>query len=322
MMNYSVKKLFVVFTILTLQLFAKEILPTYTLRADGEILSVLIDSSKIYASTDSSTVDIFDIKSRAVKKVIKFDKIKDFLGDMSDTRVFSIDKFADRLLFVSQGEEGFSKVYIYDNGKKRLLFDKKDKLPVVKAKFISKDKIILALLSSQILLYDIKKAKFIYNRQISESKFSDFALNKKKTKIVLVDESGSATLIDADSGKIIKVFKGQNLDNVYQVDYKNHIIAIASKDRRCGIYKDDGSLAYYKKAEFMVYSTGLSPDGNICAYPSDFANNITIFDVNSRENLHELIGDKSTISNIIFTSDTTLFTTSKNKIKFWRLKNR
>ncbi len=322
MMNYSVKKFFIVFAILTLQLFAKEISPAYTLKADGEILSVLIDSGKIYTSTDSSTVDIFDIKSRTVEKVIKFDKIKDFLGDMSDTRVFSIDKFADRLLFVSQGEEGFSKVYIYDGDKKRLLFDKKDKLPVVKAKFVSKDKIILALLSSQILLYDIKKAKFIYNRQISESKFSDFALNKKKTKIVLVDESGSATLIDANSGKIIKVFKGQNLDNVYQVDYKNHIIAIASKDRRCGIYKDDGSLAYHKKAEFMVYSTGLSPDGSICAYPSDFANNITIFDVNSRENLHELIGDKSTISNIIFTSDTTLFTTSKNKIKFWRLKNR
>ena len=322
MMNYSVKKLFVVFAILTMQLFAKEISPTYTLKADGEILSALIDSGKIYVSTDSSTVDIFNIKSRTVEKVIKFDKIKDFLGDISDTRVFSIDKFADRLLFVSQGEEGFSKVYIYDDGKKRLLFDKKDKLPVVKAKFVSKDKIILALLSSQILLYDIKKAKFIYNRQISESKFSDFALNKKKTKIVLVDESGSATLIDAGSGKIIKVFKGQNLDNVYQVDYKNHIIAIASKDRRCGIYKDDGSLAYHKKAEFMVYSTGLSPDGSICAYPSDFANNITIFDVNSREDLYELIGDKSTISNIIFTSDTTLFTTSKNKIKFWRLKNR
>ena len=322
MMNYSVKKLFVIFAILTMQLFAKEISPTYTLKADGEILSALIDSGKIYVSTDSSTVDIFDIKSRTVEKVIKFDKIKDFLGDISDTRVFSIDKFADRLLFVSQGEEGFSRVYIYDGGKKRLLFDKKDKLPVVKAKFVSKDKIILALLSSQILLYDIKKAKFIYNKQISESKFSDFALNKQKTKIVLVDESGSATLIDVFSGKIIKVFQGQNLDNVYQVDYKNHIIAIASKDRRCGIYKDDGSMAYYKKARFMVYSTGLSPDGSICAYPSDFANNITIFDVNSRENLHELIGDKSTISNIIFTSDTTLFTTSKNKIKFWRLKNR
>ncbi len=322
MMNYSVKKLFVIFAILTMQLFAKEISPTYTLKADGEILSALIDSGKIYVSTDSSTVDIFDIKSRTVEKVIKFDKIKDFLGDISDTRVFSIDKFADRLLFVSQGEEGFSRVYIYDGGKKRLLFDKKDKLPVVKAKFVSKDKIILALLSSQILLYDIKKAKFIYNKQISESKFSDFALNKQKTKIVLVDESGSATLIDVFSGKIIKVFQGQNLDNVYQVDYKNHIIAIASKDRRCGIYKDDGSMAYYKKARFMVYSTGLSPDGSICAYPSDFANNITIFDVNSRENLHELIGDKSTISNIIFTSDTTLFTTSKNRIKFWRLKNR
>ncbi len=307
--------------ILISSLFSKEISPAYTLKADGEILAILVQDEKIYASTDSSIVDIFDIKTQKKEKVIEFDKIKDFFGDISDSRIFSVDKNGKKLLFVSQGEEGFSRVYLYENGKNNLIFDKKDKLSIVKAKFISKDRIILALLSSQVLLYDLKTKKFIYNEQVSGSKFSDFALNQKRTKMVLVDESGSATLVDTKNGKIIKVFKGQNLDNVYQVDYKNHIIAIASKDRRCGIYRDDGSLAYYKSADFMVYSVGLSRDGKFCAYPSDFVNNITIFDVNSRENVYRLVGDKSTISNIIFMGDNTIFTTSKNKIKFWRLEN-
>ena len=69
----------------------------------------------------------------------------------------------------------------------------------------------------------------------------------------------------------------------------------------------------------MVYSVGLSLDGKLCAYPSDFANNITIFNTNTKENTYKLIGDKSTVSNIIFINNDEIFTTSKNKIKFWRL---
>ncbi|MFK5882113.1 MAG: WD40 repeat domain-containing protein [Sulfurospirillum sp.] len=314
------KKILLILTILVIQLFAREINSLYTIKTDGEILGVLVQDDKIYASTDSGTVDIFDIEKKELIRVIKFDKIKDFFGDVSDARVFSIDKEGGKLLFVSQGEGGFSRVYLYQGKKKSLIFNKRDKLSVVKAKFISKDKIILALLSSQVLLYNLKSKKFIYNKQVSGSKFSDFALNRDRSKMALVDESGSATLIDTKDGKVIKVFKGENLDNVYQVDYKNHIIAIASKDRRCGVYRDDGTLSYYKKAEFMVYSVGLSPDGKMCAYPSDFVNSITIFDTSNKENVYKLVGDKSTISNIIFTGDKTLFTTSKNKIKFWRLK--
>ena len=314
------KKVLFVLLFLLSQLFAKDVTPEFTIKADGNILSILIQNGKIYATTDSSKVEIFDIKSRTIDKVIKFDKIKDFFGDINDARVFSVDKYEDRLLFVSQGEEGFSRVHIYENNKKSLIFDKADKLPIVKAKFISKNKIILALLSSQILLYDLKNKKFIYNEQVSGSKFSDFALSEDREKMALVDESGSATIVDTKNGKVIKVFKGQNLDNVYQVAYKNHTIAIASKDRRCGIYRDNSSLAYYKKADFMVYSVGLSIDGKICAYPSDFVNNITLFDVDSKENLYRLIGDKSTVSNIIFTSNNTIFTTSKNKIKYWRIR--
>ncbi len=315
------RKLFILCLILFLHLFAKDINSQYTLSVDGNILAMMVSDGKIYASTDSSIVEIFDITTKKLEKVIKFDKIKDFLGSISDTRIFSIDKDGDRLLFVSQGEEGFSRAYLHYQNKNHLIFDKKDKLPIVKAKFISKDKIILALLSSRVLLYDLKNKKFIYDKQISQSKFSDFALSQDRSKMVLSDESGRATLLDTKSGKIIKTFDGQNLDNVYQVDYKNHTIAVASKDRRCGIYKENGSMAYYKTADFMVYSVGLSENGKLCAYPSDFANNITVFDVDSKSNLYRLVGDKSTISNIIFVGNKSIFTSSKNKIKFWKLEN-
>ncbi len=299
---------------------AKELTSLYTLKTNGDIIDMILNSGKIYATTDSSSVDIFDIKTKKLEKVIKFKKMKDFLGDLSDIRIYSVDKINNKLLFATQGEEGYSRIYIYENGKKKLIFDKKNKMPILKAGFISENKIIFATLSSEVALYNLKTKKFIYIKQISGSKFSDFALNRAKTKMVLVDESGNAKLINISNGKIIRIFKGQNLDNVYQVDYKNHIIATAGKDRRCVVYKDNGSYAYYKTSNFLIYSVGLSPNGKLCGYSSDEKNNITIFNTQTQENLYKLIGDKSPISNIIFINENTLFTSSKNKIKFWRLR--
>jgi len=276
-----VKRYLLLFIFFLTVLQAKDLTSLYTLKANGDIIDMMISSGKIYVTTDSSSVDIFDIKTKKLVKNLKFKKLKDFLGDISDIRIYSVDKIANKLLFATQGEEGYSRIYIYENGKNKLL---------------------------------------IYKKQVSGSKFSDFVLNKTKTKMVLVDESGNAKLINTKNGKIIRIFKGQNLDNVYQVDYKNHIIATAGKDRRCVIYKDDSSYAYYKISNFLIYSVGLSPSGKLCGYSSDEKNNITVFNTQTQENLYKLTGNKSPISNIVFVNENSLFTSNKNKIKFWRLK--
>ncbi len=314
------KRYLLLFIFFLTVLQAKDLTSIYTLKADGDIIDMMISSGKIYVTTDSSSVDIFDIKTKKLVKNIKFKKLKDFLGDISDIRIYSVDKIANKLLFATQGEEGYSRIYIYENGKNKLLFDKKEKLPILKAEFISRNRIIFATLSSEVILYNLKNRKIIYKKQVSGSKFSDFVLNKAKTKMVLVDESGNAKLINTKNGKIIRIFKGQNLDNVYQVDYKNHIIATAGKDRRCVVYKDNSSYAYYKISNFLIYSVGLSPSGKLCGYSSDEKNNITVFNTQTQENLYKLTGNKSPISNIIFVNENSLFTSNKNKIKFWRLK--
>ena len=314
------KKIVAVLFLFSLCMFASNIKFSSEITADGEIINLLIKDGKIYATTDSSIVDIFDLKTKKLIKKIKFEKVKDFFGDLSEVRIFSVDKLGDKLLFASQGTKGFSRVYLYYNDKLHKLFDENDRMAIMKVKFIDKDRIIFSLLSSEVILYDLKNKKMIYDKQVSGSKFSDFKLNKDKTKMLLSDESGSGKLVDTSNGSVIKIYKGQNLDNTYQVDYKSHVIAIASKDRRCGIYKEDGSLAYHKNSNFLIYSVGLSPDGKYCAYPSDEKNNITVFDVNSKENLHKLQGSESPISNILFLDDYHLLTSNNNKIKFWSLK--
>ncbi len=314
------KRIILVILIISVGLFSKDITFSEEITADGEIINLLVKDGNIYATTSRSVVDVFDLKTKKLVKKIKFDKVRDFFGDLSDVRIFSVDKMGDRLLFASQGTKGFSRVYLYYDNKLHLIFDENDKMAIMKVRFMDKDKIIFSLLSSEIILYDLKNKKNIYDKQASGSKFSDFKLNKAKTKLLLSDESGSGKIVDTKTGNVIKKFYGQNLDNTYQVDYKNNIIAIASKDRRCGIYKEDGSMAYHKVSNFLVYSVGLSPDGKYCAYPSDDKNNITIFRVNDRENLYTLVKNESPVSNIVFINDKELITSNGSKIKFWSLK--
>jgi len=310
--------LFYLFFLVVLQ--ATKLTPSYTLKVDGEIIDMIVSSGKIYATTDSSSVDIFNIATQKLEKVIKFKKIKDFLGDISDAKIYSVDKDKDRLLFVTEGENGYSRVYLYQKGVNKLLIGENKQMPIMKAKFLSANKIIFATLSSQIGVYDIKNKKIIYKKQISESKFSDFVLNTMKTKLLLADESGDTKLVNVDDGSIEKIFKGKNLDNIYQIDYKNHVIATAGKDRRCAVYWDNNSRSYYKSSNFLVYSVGLSPLGKLCAYMSDDKNDITVFETKSGKELYKLTGNKNPISNIVFTDSNTLFTTDGNEIKLWRLK--
>lgn len=309
--------LYCLFFIVSLQ--AVELSPVYTLKADGKIIDAMIDAGKIYVTTDSSSVDVFDIASKKLVKVIKFAKMKDFLGDISDTKIYSIDKNEDKFVFVTQGEKGFSRIYLYQDGVKKLLLSEKNKMSIMKAMFLSKEKIVLTTLSSKVVLYDIKNKKIIYNKQVSESKFSDFVLNSMKTKLFLADESGNVKLVNLSDGSIEKIFKNKNLDNIYQIDYKNSIIATAGKDRKCAVYWDDNSREYSKKSNFLVYSVGLSPFGKLCAYMSNDKNDIVVFQTQSGENLYLLRGNKSPITNIIFADEKNLFTTNKNKIKLWRL---
>jgi len=313
-------KIFILFFLVFVNLFAIDLTSKTVITTNGEVIDLVIKNGKIFATTDNGKVDIFDLKSKKLLKEIKFKKIKDIFGDLNNVRVFSVDIINNKILLASQGTKGFSRLYLYYDNTLHKILDESDKLAIMKVRYINKNHIIIALLSSELILYDLKNKKIIYDKQVSQSKFSDFRLNKNKTKLAFSDESGAVKIINVKNAKILKNFSGQNLDNVYQLDYKNHIIAVASKDRRCGIYKDDGSLAYHKKSDFLVYSTGLSPSGKLCGYASDSKNNITIFNVSSRENIDRLIKNDAPISNIIFLNEKNIITSDKNKIKFWSLK--
>ncbi len=315
-------KKIVVFLVFVVSMYAQTIKqPMLKYVADGSVIDLVYNDGKLYASTSVSVVDVFDVKTQELIKRIKVSKIKDFMGDEIDAKIYSIDVKNSRILVLSQAEHGYREVFIYKDGKFKTIISKDDKLYISKAKFIDENTLVLGLLSNDIISYDIKGKKQNWVVQASQSKFSNFVLSEDKQKVIVCDESGDLHIIDTKTGKNIKTLTGENLDNVFQVDYKKGIIATAGQDRRAVIYNTKLNSAYYKTAGFLIYSAGLSPSGKLAGYASDENNNVTIFKTSTKSKVGVFGGNKMTLTNILFLNENEFFVSSDDKnINFYKIK--
>ena len=308
------------FLLFFLQLNAKELKPTFVYEGSGAVTDLVYSDGKLYAATAEGKVDIYDTKEQKLIKTIEVPSIKDFTGEEVASKIYSVDILDDKIMIASQGKMGYRRVHIYADNNLSEIINSSDSYTIAKAKFVDKEHLLIALLSNELILYDIKNRKAIYREQISASKFSGFALNEKKDEVVMVDESGDLKLIGVKDAKVLKEFKGQNVDNVFQIDYKNGLIITAGQDRRCAIYSKDGKIAYHKDGSFLIYGAGLSPSGKIGAFAKDEHNNVSLFNTLTKSDLYLLGEHKATISSILFITEDELFTASDDThINYWKL---
>lgn len=311
----------VFFTLLTfICLNAKELTPSFVYTAKGGVTDMVVKDKLLYVATSASSIDIFDIKKQSRLNSIELPKIKDFMGDIIDSKVYSLDVLDKEILILSQGEKGARKINISKDDKLTEIISDKEKMFIAKAKFINKHKIIFALLSNEIYTYDIKTKKILKKIQVSHSKFSNFVLTEDKKNIIVADESGDLKMYNTDTLNLIKTFEKQNLDNVFQVDSKNGLILTAGQDRKSVVYSIDGKTTYSKDGTFLIYSVGLSPSGKLAGFASNEDNDITVFNTDNRNDLHTLVKNPATITNILFINEKEVFVSSDHKkINYYKI---
>jgi WD40 repeat protein len=301
-------------------LLSAELIPKRIIEASGNVQQIALVEGKIVVGTSVGTVETYQLSDASKLSLVQFPKIKDFTGDEVAPKVFSVDRIENSLLAVVQASNGARELYKIDEGKPQVLIDSSANLFISKAKFVDKNRILVALLSNEFLLWDVKNKKEIYRIQPNPSHFSDFALNENKTMVASSCESGEITVFDALSGKIIKVLKGGNVDNVYKVDFKKEKILCAGQDRR-GIIYELGNGAYERyDGSFLLYAGALSPSLKFGAYAFNEQNDIVLFDLASKSKVYTLKGQKSTLNTIVFASERELVSSSDDQfIMIWRL---
>jgi WD40 repeat protein len=305
--------------------------PSHIYKADGSVTDIILSDEKILVSTNVGAINVFNIKTKKLVNTITIPKIKDFMGDISDAKIYNLDMYKEKLLFTTQAEKGFREVFLYENNKLTKILSIDKMFLIAKTKFIDGSKILFSTLGNEMYLYDYKLKKTIWMINVKReddtfnSKFSDFALNEKRDLVVVADESGDLKIVDIKKAKIIKYLEARNLDNVFKVDFKNNKIITAGQDGKCVFYDLDKSLDYYlkKKRWFLIYAAGLSPSGNKAAYSSDEENNVTVFDTKSKKKLYELQSNLMTLSSILFINENEIFVTSdSNEFNYYNLKDK
>ncbi len=314
-------KLITALFILVTLTFAKELTPAFTIDANESVKDMVLRDNSLVLGTDEGKLKVYNLLQKKFTKIVHLPKIKDFMGDTIEARVSSVDFLNGKYLMLSDsGIGGYSDLRVLDNDKLVDIFTENDKLPLVEAKFIDSNNILLGFLSNEAALYNIKSKKFLYRIQLSQSRFSKFALNKKRTIAAFACESGEVNLIDTKSGKILKKLN-LNLDNIFSVDIKKDIVATGGKDRRAVWYNIKNNKKDYIQSNFFVYATALNPDATKAAFTLDTNNNITIIDLATKSKEYLLKGQKSVINSIIFKDNNTVFAASNDDfVNIWKLK--
>ncbi|MDQ1337635.1 MAG: hypothetical protein QG617_602, partial [Campylobacterota bacterium] len=296
--------------------------PVQQIKINGNAKDMVVYGNKLYIVTEQGFMQEYDYTAQTFTYTIELPPIKDFMGDMVPARVFSVDFIEGRYLLLSDsGQGGYANMWIHENNTTTQLISPKDKKALVKARFIDKQHVLLAYLSNEVALLNIETKKELYRLQLSESKFSDFALNEEKNVAVYSCESGVLNVIDVPNGKIIKELKGINLDNVYKVDFKQGIVSGAGQDRRGSLYDVATGKGDYIEGNFLIYATGLSPEAKKVAFAMDERNDISVYSVDTKSKIAVLQGQKSTLNTIIFKDEKILFSTSEdNTVMMWELK--
>jgi len=288
--------------------------PVAQFEVNGAVTDIVYKDHKLYCATDASCVNVMDIETQKILQTIKVAQITDFMGDIIDAKIYSVDVLNEQVLLLSQAEHGYRKIDIFQANKLSTVLPTSKKLYVAKAKFLNETTLLLALLSNDIISYNIKTQKYNWIVQASQSKFSNFVLSEDKSEVVVADESGNLHIYDTRDGTLLKTLSGQNLDNVFQVDYKNNIIATAGQDRRVVVYDLTSDSAYYKISKFLIYSVGISPNGKIIAYSSDENNNVTLFNTNTKATIGVYGGNKMIPVKILFINDNQFFVATDDRV--------
>jgi WD40 repeat protein len=287
---------------------------------DGYISKVAISNKYLVAGLENGVIYIDNFHN--LKKIAKINlpKIKDFMGDEMSMPIYSIDVLGDNVLILAEGEDAVREFFIYNIKNKHLKKIWQSKKTYMQARYIDKNRILFALLSDEIALYDIKSNKFIYTKQVGHYAFSAFALNKNKTKVAIGDESGGVKIVDVQTGKILDSFSNFNKNKTISLAFIKNLVLNASSDRRVSITNiKNNTLLLKLNTKFLPYGAAISPNEKYFALQYDEQNDIAVFDMN--KNLVVLLkGQTMPLNGLKFLNNDTIFSFSAAKIMINKIK--
>ncbi|MCV3469776.1 WD40 repeat domain-containing protein [Campylobacter sp. CNRCH_2015_0814] len=300
------------FLILLMSIYAL----SYELKLDSNLNALKLVDNSLLIGLDNGEIKQYFLKDKKMQKITQLDKIKNFYEENLSSRIYSIDYLNGAILILSEGDFGSKKLYVYKN-KQLLSYDLAND-GAKKALFLDDNTVLLALLGSNIELFDLKTKSVVKNFTFSSSSLSDVVLNETKTQLVAGFESGELMLFDVKKWQKIKSYKNIHKDNIYQLDFKNTIIASCSTDRKLGIVQNDQEKNIER--DFLIYTCALNENGSIAAFGDNEKNIIELIDTKNLKTIKRFQNKDFLLEYLIFLNEHELISAGyEDKIIFWSI---
>ncbi|NPA55565.1 MAG: nitrate reductase [Epsilonproteobacteria bacterium] len=290
--------------------FAKEVI-TF----DGYISKIAFNNSYLVAGLENGHIIIQD-KTHKPIYTIKLPQIHDFMDELIPMPIYSLDLLQNKLLITAGWEDSGRKIFLFDiqNKKLQTLLTTKD--AIMKANFLTNNKLVFGFLSDEIGIYDISTKKLI-KKQVGEYVFSTYTLNRDKTLLVLGDESGSVSIVSLKDLSYYTI-NGINKDKTLSVDIYKNTVLNASSDQNIGIYDiHSKELITQLKTKFLPYGAALYGQKFACLY--DEHNNISVYDLHNKL-LTILKGHTMPLNGLRFINAHKIISFSPAEIIIWDIK--
>lgn len=294
--------------------------PDRVIKAGANVISSNLIDEILYLGTDGGELDIYDIKADKFLEPIKFRTVKTHFSDAEPTKIFSIDRLGDTLLVLT--EMDYNERYLYVFKKEGALWSEINNMRLAnksakKAFFIDEKTVVVSDFGNEIYFIDLESKKAVFKHKFSIALYVDFEINKTRDKIAIGAESGVIYIYNLktrQTEQTLNFFK----DNMYDIDYKNDVVAVGSIDKQAGVY--DGRMNYFK-SDFIVYAVGLSEDAKTFSFMNGEQSDILVYDVSSKEKLATVKTGQQILNEIYLSNEGRLISVAYEKeVKFWSVK--
>lgn len=299
--------------------FAKEITPYKYVQASEAVSDFEKVGNTLIIGTEEGVIDIYDLKKDKLIDQVKLPKFKNILGDYMRSLILSVDYSEKRLLFISRVLDGWRELYIYEDKTLTKLIDRTEKMTLQEVKFVDAERAVIMTMSNELILFDIKKKKILYKKQLNYASFSDIVLDEEHKYLYTSDETPMISKIEINSGKIVDEYQKANKRDIFSIDFKNKTLLSGGKDKRVILYKTPEK---YKmtKGEFFIYGVALNPDASKAAFVKNEESSISVIDTDTMKETYLLLGHKQTIIKLYFDTENELISADEDdRLMFWRL---
>jgi len=315
-----VKKIIALFMMVA-ALLGADLSPVQQTKIEGAVLDMALDGQKIYVATDASSVVILSQDLKPLQ-TIKVRKIKDFMGTLNNADIYSVDALDGKILYLAQAEEGYAELFVFENNTSTKVLDKSAMLYAKAAKFVDKDHAIIALMSDEVVLYDLVNKKILKRAKAGEYFYSAMAMEPGRKYVAIGDEGGEVIVVDPKTLERKKLYKDINKDKILAIYANKDLIAAGSRaDKTLAIYSLTGGVqAKYQNPDFFIYVAGLSPDNRYVVFGDDEKYILKVATTDTIDVRHRLVGHKNLVNVVRFLDDKTILTGSETgEIIKWRL---